>query len=87
MFRSQYRQQSANVAPTACLLPGVLARESVVGMKKLLAVALVAMSMAACVKSAPAVDAEELSCKASGHACSDKEDCCSRMCLKSGKCG
>ncbi len=37
---------------------------------------------------APEQDPEPMSCKASGHACEDAEECCSRQCLKKEKkCG
>lgn len=37
-------------------------------------------------RPAPAARAtEENSCKAAGQPCSDKEDCCSRMCRKDNK--
>jgi hypothetical protein len=37
---------------------------------------------------APEPEPEPMSCKASGHDCEDREDCCSRMCdKKKKKCG
>jgi hypothetical protein len=55
-------------------------------MKKV-AIALVAsftlgFGASAFARSPAAAEPTEASCKAAGQACSDKEDCCSRMCRK-----
>jgi hypothetical protein len=69
-------------------------------MTKLIIASLMALGISASIPEAPVPvetvnqciaeesEPEPMSCKASGHACEDREECCSRMCLKKEKkCG